>query len=101
MLKEVVDNFSEICDYEIIKEDETNYTIKDLQFENDVFECTKKEWYEKILVYWLEEKLLEEDYTSELTLAQCVDICRYVVALDDAIDEYDNKIIMNGKVGKK
>lgn len=100
MLKEIVNNFSEICDYEILKETEEDYVIKDLQFENEVFECSKKVWYEKILVYWLEERLLEEDYTSELTLSQCVDICRYVVSLDDAIEDYDNKIIMNSKVGK-
>ena len=65
-IKDVVLKFNETAMYEITEETEDFYIIKDLQC-NEIIKTLKKEWYEKIMVYLLEELLNDKRTLEELS----------------------------------
>ena len=63
-VEEIVEDFNDFAMYQVLKESRKRYKIKDMQL-NDVFTVKKKDWYEKIIAYWLEESFIMDELSFE------------------------------------
>ena len=66
-LNDIVNDFNELADYEILRESRKRYKIHDNQCgETSVVE--KKFWYEKILTFYIDEILNSKDIMEGATI---------------------------------
>ena len=79
--KEIVEDFNENAMYQVLKENKKRYKIKDMQL-NDIFTVTKKEWYEKIITYWVEEVIF---LNKEMTFKEYADTYTMLDTLEKAV----------------
>ena len=80
-VKEIVEDFNEFAMYQVLKESRRRYKIQDMQL-YDVFTVKKKEWYEKIIRYWLEESLIMD----ELSFKEIADVYTMLDTLEKGIE---------------
>ena len=85
-LKSVVEEFNEIAMYELKEETEDFYIIKDLQC-NELIKTSKKEWYEKIMNYLLDELLTDKRTMEEFSY---LEIANIYIQLDVLSKEISN-----------
>ena len=79
--KEIVENFNDVAMYQVLKESRKRYKIQDMQL-NDIFTVTKKEWYEKIITYWVEEVIF---LNKEMTFKEYAEIYTMLYSLEREI----------------
>ena len=80
--KEIVVDFNKHAMYQVLKESKKRYKIKDMQL-NDIFTVTKKEWYEKIITYWVEEVIF---LNKEMTFKEYANIYTMLDTLENAVN---------------
>lgn len=59
-VEEIVEDFNDFAMYKVLKESRKKYKIQDMQ-SYDIFTVNKKEWYEKIIKYWIEESFIMDE----------------------------------------
>lgn len=81
-VEEIVEDFNDFAMYNVLKESRKRYKIKDMQL-NDVFTVKKKDWYEKIIKYWIEESLIMD----ELSFKELADVYNMLDTLEKGVKQ--------------
>lgn len=81
-VEEIVEDFNDFAMYKVLKESRKRYKIKDMQL-NDVFTVKKKDWYEKIIKYWIEESLIMD----ELSFKELADVYNMLDTLEKGVKQ--------------
>ena len=80
--EEVVDDFNENAMYQVLKESKKRYKIKDMQL-HDVFTVSKKDWYQRIIRYWVDEFIV---LNEDMTFKEYADIYTMLDTLEKAME---------------
>ena len=80
--EEIVEDFNKYAMYQVLKESKKRYKIKDMQ-SYDVFTVKKKDWYQNIIRYWVEEILTGNE---NLTFKEYAKIYTMLNTLEKAVN---------------
>lgn len=92
MLSDALMFFNEAALYDILKETESTFTIKDNQEKDYVFTVPKKEWYIKVQTWLIEDIIMDRWVMEGLDRQDVLKICLRVSALEDALKGGKNNV---------
>lgn len=92
-IKDILSLFDELAHFKLLSESEKTFKIKDL-LDNTRFEVSKKEWYQKIQDWVIEEVLMDRDIMRGFNYNDVFENCLRVAKLE----KYIKMAVENEKV---